>query len=260
MQRNNAPRDGAPYITQIPARPGQTAVDQDVDLRPTRDVGQGSHVQREDPQHVDGRADASYLGYGVYATLDGSRVDSSEFADPEWAGRKLEPDRLPDTDHTGRGPRTYRRPDLRVHDDICLLLTEDSHLDATEVEVSVEHGEVLLTGTVASRRLKHLAEDIAYRVSGVLDVTNHLKVGPLSGSSTSRGDMLAAEPEDDAPADDPGTTLLPSSLRGRREDAELRDIGDSEAQAERARDRRNLRDYDYQGPRDTSHGERLGKF
>ena len=94
MSRNNFnATDVVPYITRIPARPGQRAVDQDVDLRPTRDLGQGSHVHREDPNAVDGHADTSYPGYGAYATLDGSRVDSSEFADPDWAGVKLEPER-----------------------------------------------------------------------------------------------------------------------------------------------------------------------
>mgnify|MGYP000182047292 CR=1 FL=1 len=259
MSRNNFSRDdsreGQPYITQIPARDGQGDVDQDVDLRPTRDLGQGSHVQRQDPIHVDGHADASYQGYGAYATLDGSRVDDSEFADPDWAGVKLEPER-PVTagpgHHVSLGPRSYRRPDKRVHEQICEMLTEDSHIDASEIDVSVENGEVLLSGTVESRRLKHLAEDISYRVSGVLDVTNRLKVGPLAAPTRS--------PEPTSDTEDDGPTLTNSALQARREDADLRRQGDGEDQAERARDRRNLRDYDYQGLRDTSYGERIGKF
>ncbi len=261
MSRNNFTRDdsgeGQPYITQIPAREPQRDVDQDTDLRATRDVGQGSHVQREDPIHVDGHADASYQGYGAYATLDGSRVDDSEFADPDWAGVKLEPERPlggPDNSrHVGRGPRGYRRADSRIHEEICELLTADSHIDATEVEVSVENGEVLLSGTVESRRLKHLAEDIAYRVSGVLDLTNRLKVGTL-------GVTTRAPSPDVDDAQDEGPHLTNSALQARREDAELRRMGDTEDEADRARERRNLRDNNYQGIRDTSHGERLGKF
>lgn len=262
MSRNNFSRDdsreGQPYITQIPAREPQRDVDQDTDLRGTRDVGQGSHVQREDPIHVDGHADASYQGYGVYATLDGSRVDDSEFADPDWAGVTLEPERPvgPGSDapgrHVGRGPRGYRRDDTRIHEEICELLTDDSHIDASEVEVSVENGEVLLSGTIEGRRLKHLAEDIAYRVSGVLDVTNRLKVGPLHAAPRT--------PTADADVEDPRPTLTNSALQARREDAELRRMGDTEDQADRARERRNLRDSNYQGTRDTSYGERLGKF
>jgi len=256
MSRNNFSRDdsgeGQPYITQIPAREPQRDVDQDTDLRATRDVGQGSHVQRQDPIHVDGHADASYQGYGAYATLDGSRVDDSEFADPDWAGVKLEPERPVGADpdggpHVGRGPRGYRRADNRILDEICELLTADLHIDATEVEVSVENGEVLLSGTVESRRLKHLAEDIAYRVSGVLDLTNRLKVGPLTVTTRPTSD-----PTQDGPAH--------SALQARREDAKLRRMGDAEDQADRARERRNLRDHNHQGTRGTSYGERLGKF
>jgi hypothetical protein len=257
MSRNNFNSGTVPYITRLPSTPGERTVDQDTRRSP-RDLGQGSHVQRSDSFGFDGHADASYQGYGAYATLDGSRVDDSEFADPDWAGAKLEPER-PATptgprDFTGRGPRSYRRSDARLHEEICELLTADTHIDASEIEVSVENGEVMLSGLVESRRLKHLAEDIAYRVSGVLDVTNRLKVGRLTGASHRTAENTADEPEDERPA------LLNSSLRAQRENAELRQQGDAEAQAERARDRRNLRDHAYQGPRDTSHSERLGKF
>lgn len=204
--------DVVPYITRIPARPGQRDVDQDVDLRPTRDLGQGSHVQRRDPNAVDFHADSSYPGYGAYATLDGSRVDSSEYADPDWAGVKLEPER-PATpgapsDPTDRGSANTRPSDARIHDEICGLLTHDEHINASEVEVSVHEGEVLLTGTVEHQDLKHLAEDIAFRVAGVLDVTNQLRVGPLGLPSTPDPDPaqdISPEPEraqEEAPAVD----------------------------------------------------------
>ncbi len=257
MSRNNfsrdASREGTPYITQLPARGRPSHVDQDSNFGDPRDVGQGSHVHRADPMNVHGQADASYQGYGAYATLDGSRVDDSEFADPDWAGSKLEPERPVSPGlHAGRGPRGYRRADTRVHEEICEKLTEDSHIDASEVEVSVENGEVLLTGIVETRRLKHLAEDIAYRVSGVLDVTNRLKVGALT--------QPTARPPSTENLEDDTPHLSNGALQARREDAALRQQGDSEAQAQRARERRNLHDHDYQGARDTSFAERLGKF
>ena len=258
MSSNNFSRDpsreGQPYITQIPARDPQRDVDQDSNLQHPRDVGQGSHVHRGDPLGLGGHADASYQGYGAYATLDGSRVDDSEFADPEWAGSKLEPDRpVAPGPHAGRGPRGYRRPDTRVHEEICELLTIDPDLDASELEVSVENGEVLLSGVVESRRFKHLAEDIAYRVSGVLDVTNRLTLG--RSNRTAAAPTREASTEVDAPPH-----LSNAALQARREDAHLHDRGDTEDQAERARARRNLRDYDNQGPHDTSHAERIPKF
>jgi len=266
MRGNHTSRDDSVpvYINQIPARPGQRDVDQDVDLRPTRDLGQGSHVHRQDPNFVAGHADSSYLGYGAYATLDGSRVDSSEFADPDWAGRKLEPER-PATpaaarDFTGRGPRNYRRRDARIHEEICELLLLDTHIDASEIDVSVVEGEVLLKGVVEDAELKHLAEDIAYRVAGVLDVTNQLRVGELGKTPAPEPEpqTLAADDEDDD-ADDESTPRL-IGVGDPREDDDLDDLGDTEAQALRARARRNLRDHDNQGPRDTSRSERIGKY
>ena len=266
MSRNNFnATDVVPYITRIPARPGQRAVDQDVDLRPTRDLGQGSHVHREDPNAVDGHADTSYPGYGAYATLDGSRVDSSEFADPDWAGVKLEPER-PATpaaprDFTGRGPHNHRPSDPRLLDEICERLTHDPQIDASEVEVSVLDGEVLLTGTVEHSDLKHLAEDIALRVGDVLDVTNQLKVGPLGVAPTPDPDPPQDLSPDPEPAEDRFAHLVHGSLvdRGGEDDEELFDAGDVSAQLRRARARRNLRDHGSQSPRDTSRGERVGK-
>lgn len=254
MTRNNFASDELPYIHRLPVDSREHTVDQDTRRAP-QDLGQGAHVHREDM--FESHADASYQGYGAYATLDGSRVDDSEFADPDWAGSKLEPERPASPtgprDFTGRGPRSYRRSDARLLEEISELLTADTHIDASEIEVSVENGDVLLTGVVESRRLKHLAEDIAYRVSGVLDVTNRLKVGRLT-PAPSTSEQTSDDGDDERPA------LLNSSLQARRENNELRQQGDAEAQAERARERRNLRDYSNQGPRDTSYSERIGKF
>ena len=78
--------------------------------------------------------------------------------------------------HTGRGPRNYRRRDERICDDVCELLTRHGQIDAGDIEVSVENGEVTLNGTVDSRRTKRLAEDVADQVRGVRDVHNRLQV------------------------------------------------------------------------------------
>lgn len=70
----------------------------------------------------------------------------------------------------------YRRPDTRIADDICDRLTRHGWIDATDIEVRVENGEVTLEGTVDSRRAKRLAEDVADSVSGVQDVHNRLRI------------------------------------------------------------------------------------
>jgi osmotically-inducible protein OsmY len=77
----------------------------------------------------------------------------------------------------GRGPKTYRRSDERIREEINDRLTENEWLDATDVDVSVNSGVVILSGSVDSRYAKRLAEDIADSVSGVINVQNNLRVG-----------------------------------------------------------------------------------
>lgn len=80
--------------------------------------------------------------------------------------------------YRGWGPRGYRRSDERIFEDVCSRLMDNPWLDADDVEVRVDGGEVTLTGTVDSRGSKRLADDIAYGVSGVWDVHNRLQVLP----------------------------------------------------------------------------------
>jgi hypothetical protein len=76
----------------------------------------------------------------------------------------------------GRGPKGYKRSDERIREDINEELTVHPDIDAFEIEVRVEGGEVTLTGVVEDRRSKRLAEDVAERSSGVTDVHNQLRV------------------------------------------------------------------------------------
>ncbi|MCG7391851.1 BON domain-containing protein [Microvirga sp. ACRRW] len=78
--------------------------------------------------------------------------------------------------HRGRGPKGYQRSDERILDDVNDRLTDDPHIDASEIEVSVSSREVTLSGTVNSRFEKRHAEDIAEAVSGVTHVQNNLRV------------------------------------------------------------------------------------
>jgi osmotically-inducible protein OsmY len=76
----------------------------------------------------------------------------------------------------GRGPKGYKRADDRIREDVNEELTRNPDIDATDIEVKVESGEVTLTGTVDERRTKRLAEDLAERCSGVREVHNQLRV------------------------------------------------------------------------------------
>lgn len=85
---------------------------------------------------------------------------------------------------SGKGPKGYIRSDDRMREEISDALMADDAVDASEIEVKVEDGEVTLTGTVESRQDKRAAEDIAERCQGVTNVQNSLRV---SSASSSRG-------------------------------------------------------------------------
>ena len=78
--------------------------------------------------------------------------------------------------HRGKGPRSYRRSDERILQDVNDRLYDDPYVDATDVEVNVRDGEVFLTGTVEDLQSKRRAEDIGQSVSGVRNVENSLRV------------------------------------------------------------------------------------
>ena len=78
--------------------------------------------------------------------------------------------------HIGKGPKNWQRSDERIREEVCEALARHPEIDATDVEIRVQGGEVTLTGTVNERRAKRVAEDVAEEVFGVKDVTNQIKV------------------------------------------------------------------------------------
>ena len=78
--------------------------------------------------------------------------------------------------HRGKGPKGYTRSDERIKEDVCAALMDDNELDASDIEVSVKKGEVILEGSVDSRQAKRRAEQCADMCSGIVDVQNNLKI------------------------------------------------------------------------------------
>ena len=86
--------------------------------------------------------------------------------------------------YTGRGPKGYQRSDERIREDIADRLTENPDIDASDLEIQVSKGEVTLSGTVADRYMKRIAEEITEDVSGVREVHNNIRAqrqGILAG-------------------------------------------------------------------------------
>jgi osmotically-inducible protein OsmY len=80
-----------------------------------------------------------------------------------------------DSGHRGKGPRNYVRTDQRVFEDVCEELTRDDAVDASDITVHVERGEVTLEGTIATTRMKELAEEAITELPGVRAVRNLLR-------------------------------------------------------------------------------------
>ena len=78
--------------------------------------------------------------------------------------------------HYGKGPKGYKRSDDRVREDVCDCIARQGHIDASDVEVKVENGTVVLSGTVGQRHHKRVLEQMVERLHGVDDVRNELRL------------------------------------------------------------------------------------
>lgn len=115
---------------------------------------------------------------------DKTRDEISSWFGNEDAERRREMDRRFTAQHRGKGPRGYSRSDDRIKEDVNDRLSDNPYIDASDVEVSVTNGEVVLSGKVTDRHDKRRAEDIAEGVSGVRNVENRIRVQSEVGDST----------------------------------------------------------------------------
>lgn len=135
-----------------------------------------------------------YAGYGGYRSGYGGergewRGGSAMGYEPRpqrYQGRESQWEWGRQQSYAGRGPRNYHRSDQRIEEDVNEALTRHPGLDASDMEVHVENGEVTLTGTVGSRQDKRMAEDAAESCSGVRDVHDQLRVSSAGTRSTER--------------------------------------------------------------------------
>lgn len=77
----------------------------------------------------------------------------------------------------GKGPKGYKRSDERIHEEVCEALYRNQIVNASNIEVKVENGVVILSGTVATRYAKREVENCIENLSGIVDIHNeiHLK-------------------------------------------------------------------------------------
>ncbi len=111
---------------------------------------------------------APSVGYSTRRT----RGDDHELGHGGFIGGGYRPD---EAGRTGRGPKNYQRADDRIREDLCERLMR-GWIDAENVDVRVENGEITLVGTVRTRDEKRAIEELAEQVLGVKEVHNHLRL------------------------------------------------------------------------------------
>jgi osmotically-inducible protein OsmY len=89
--------------------------------------------------------------------------------------------------YTGRGPKGYKRSDERIKEEVSDHLEQNGMIDASEIQVEVQNGVVTLQGSVESRQMKRMAEDLVENCPGVKDVHNHLRMARGDGDETGQG-------------------------------------------------------------------------
>jgi hypothetical protein len=138
-----------------------------------------SYRNQHNPQ-AGSRSENQYpIRSGQYPSTTGSRDSYSQ----PWQGRPSansaygsEWNSIDSESHAGKGPKNYKRSDERIHEDVSEALMHAHHVDASEIEVDVKDGIVVLSGSVQDRKTKRAAEECVESCSGVQDVKNNLSI------------------------------------------------------------------------------------
>lgn len=140
----------------------------------------GSSYNRYDQQrYQDSRYNDRSSNNGDRDWWERSKDEVKSWFGDDDAERRREQDRR--MTHRGKGPKGYMRSDERIREDVSDRLSDDHDVDASEIDVEVSGGEVILKGSVNSRAEKRRAEDIAESVSGVKNVENRLRCTNTNG-------------------------------------------------------------------------------
>lgn len=136
------------------------------------------------PEHGWGGSAGAARAFGGadYGRIDSDRDDLGPYpyrgeTELRYGGvDRVRSDREPQRTFVGRGPKSYKRADARLYEDVNDRLTEAPEIDATAIEVTVNNGEVTLSGNVSDRQQKRRAEELAERVFGVREIRNRLRI------------------------------------------------------------------------------------
>ncbi len=120
--------------------------------------------------------------------------------------------------YQGRGPKSFKRTDDRIKEEVNEMLMRDHAVDAQDIEVEVKDGEVTLTGTVPERRMKHLAEECIEKCYGVKEITNQLRVKSTTDSQSSEGrsNSMSSSSKDSSNRDSSSSSISSGSTSSSR--------------------------------------------
>lgn len=124
------------------------------------------NIGRDYEQNAGYRDSYSHLTTGQWPEVERARDQRRSMETPR---------QQPEGPHRGKGPKSYKRSDTRILEDVNDVLCEDPYIDASDIEARVENGEVVLTGFVQDKFLKRRAEDLLDQVSGINNVENRLR-------------------------------------------------------------------------------------
>ena len=131
----------------------------------------------------------------------------------------------------GRGPKGCKRSDERIREELSEQLAQRYDLDASEIEVRVENGEVTLSGTVDDRSAKRMAEDLAESIFGVSEVHNHIRVqrgGTQGTSNTSDQEVNRSVSREGSSGGASGTSTGSDATRSRGRTGSSGTVGTNE--------------------------------
>jgi osmotically-inducible protein OsmY len=68
-----------------------------------------------------------------------------------------------------------RRPDDTILENVSYMLTRHTEIDNENINIRIDKGEVILTGSVPEERMKFMATEVIKLIPGVKSVNNQLK-------------------------------------------------------------------------------------
>lgn len=118
----------------------------------------------------------SFKNEGSWRPITPRGIDSSHFAGKNTGSVDYNRFYGEHKNFKGLGPKSFKRSDENICEDVCHILFNDHNIDASEIEVIVKDRIVYLSGTVNVRSAKLEAEMILDDVYGVEDIQNNIKI------------------------------------------------------------------------------------